>query len=175
MSASAPGEHGGDGRLVAASLGLDPAQVLDLSLSLNPFAPDPTPVVRRHLAAGVLGRYPGSRRARARRPTELAAVLGVDRRRVLLTNGGAEAIALVAGRARTGLGGRTGLLSLLAPHRRSGIPPGRGSAPIPTTRAGGWPRRRARPRSGTRPSTRWPPDVWSAPGTVRRTRWCSAR
>jgi histidinol-phosphate/aromatic aminotransferase/cobyric acid decarboxylase-like protein len=82
--------------MVAASLGLDPAQVLDLSLSLNPFAPDPTPVVRRHLAGGVLGRYPGRAEHEAA-TTELAAVLGVDPRRVLLTNGGAEAIALVAG------------------------------------------------------------------------------
>jgi histidinol-phosphate/aromatic aminotransferase/cobyric acid decarboxylase-like protein len=82
--------------MVAASLGLDPDQVLDLSLSLNPFAPDPTPVVRRHLVAGVLGRYP-NRDDIDVATTELAAVLGVDRGRVLLTNGGAEAIALVAG------------------------------------------------------------------------------
>jgi histidinol-phosphate/aromatic aminotransferase/cobyric acid decarboxylase-like protein len=92
----APGEHGGDGRMVAASLGLDPAAVLDLSVSLNPFASDPAPVVRRHLAAGVLGRYADALDLETA-TAELAGVLGVDRGRVLVTNGGSEAIALVAG------------------------------------------------------------------------------
>ena len=95
MSVVAPGEHGGDGRLVAASLGLDPAQMLDLSMSLNPFAPDPTPIVRHHLSASTLGRYPDTSDLDAA-TGELAAVLGVDPERLLLTNGGAEAIALVA-------------------------------------------------------------------------------
>ena len=95
MTVVEPGEHGGDGQLVAASLGLDPAGGLDLSLSLNPFAPDPTPIVRRHLSAGVLGRYP-DRSDLHTATAELAAVLGVDSERVLLTNGGAEAVALVA-------------------------------------------------------------------------------
>ena len=85
----APGAHGGDGARVAAALGLDPATVLDLSASLNPVAPDPGPVVARHLPA--LGRYPDPTRATA----ALAEVLGVERERVVLTNGGAEAIALV--------------------------------------------------------------------------------
>lgn len=91
-----PGAHGGDGAAVAHALGLDPAAVLDLSLSLNPVAPDPTGVVRRHLDA--LARYPDARRAGA----ALAEAMGVDRERLLLTNGGAEAIALVAAE----LGGR---------------------------------------------------------------------
>jgi histidinol-phosphate/aromatic aminotransferase/cobyric acid decarboxylase-like protein len=82
--------------MVAASLGLDPALVLDLSLSLNPFAPDPTQIVRRHLTSGVLGRYP-NRSDLDIATAELASALGVDRERVLLTNGGAEAVALVAG------------------------------------------------------------------------------
>ena len=91
-----PGAHGGDGARVAAALGLDPGSVLDLSASLNPVAPDPRPVVERHLDA--LGRYPdptGATRA-------LAGAIGVPPERVLLTNGGAEAISLVAG----ALGGR---------------------------------------------------------------------
>jgi histidinol-phosphate/aromatic aminotransferase/cobyric acid decarboxylase-like protein len=95
VSLAPPGEHGGDGRLVAASLGVDPSGVLDLSLSLNPFAPDPTPIVRRHLSSGVLGRYP-DRSDTDTATGELASVLGVERERVLLTNGGAEAVALVA-------------------------------------------------------------------------------
>jgi histidinol-phosphate/aromatic aminotransferase/cobyric acid decarboxylase-like protein len=81
---------------VAASLGVDPATVLDLSANLNPFAPDPGPIVARQLAAGALGRYPDwADRDRATR--ELAARLDVDPARVLVTNGGSEAIALVAG------------------------------------------------------------------------------
>jgi histidinol-phosphate/aromatic aminotransferase/cobyric acid decarboxylase-like protein len=82
--------------MVAASLGLDPGSVLDLSVSLNPFAPDPTPVVARHLADGVLGRYPDLRDVDTA-TAAAAGALGVESERVLLTNGGAEAIALVAG------------------------------------------------------------------------------
>jgi len=95
VSVVTPGEHGGDGRLVAASLGMDPRSVLDLSVSLNPFAPDPTALLRRHLEAGVLGRYPDAAE-RAVATAALAGALGVEPGRVLLTNGGAEAIALVA-------------------------------------------------------------------------------
>ncbi len=87
--------HGGNGRVVARAFGMDPSQVLDLSFSANPFAPDPTPIVTAHLARGVLRRYPDAldvdRATRA-----LATAIGVDARRVLITNGGAEAIALVA-------------------------------------------------------------------------------
>jgi threonine-phosphate decarboxylase len=75
---------------VAAALGLDPDGVVDLSMSLNPVAPDPTDVVAKHAEA--VHRYPDPRAA-----TEaLAVALGVEPGRVLLTNGGAEAIALVA-------------------------------------------------------------------------------
>lgn len=85
-----PGRHGGDGARIAAAFGFALGDVLDLSASLNPVAPDPIPVVARHL--GALGRYPD--------PTEatgaLAEAMGVDPRRLLLTNGGSEAIALVA-------------------------------------------------------------------------------
>ncbi|TMM18041.1 MAG: aminotransferase class I/II-fold pyridoxal phosphate-dependent enzyme [Actinobacteria bacterium] len=89
-------EHGGDGQRVAAALGLDPSGVLDLSASMNPVAPDPVPVLARHLDA--TRRYPDPRRATA----ALAEMLQVDGRRVLLTNGGSEAIALVAAEVRTG-------------------------------------------------------------------------
>ncbi len=86
-----PGPHGGDGAAVAHALGLDPEDVLDLSQSLNPVAPDPVPVLARHL--GSLRRYPDAGKATA----ALAAAMGVDERRLLLTNGGAEAIRLVGG------------------------------------------------------------------------------
>jgi histidinol-phosphate/aromatic aminotransferase/cobyric acid decarboxylase-like protein len=84
------GSHGGDGSAVARALGLDPGSMLDLSLSLNPLAPDPTPVLARHLAA--VRAYPDPDGATA----ALARATGVDPERLLLTNGGAEAIALVA-------------------------------------------------------------------------------
>ncbi len=86
----AAGGHGGDAGRVAAALGLDPASMLDLSASLNPVAPDPVPVVGRHL--GALRTYPDPAPATA----SLATALGVDPARVLLTNGASEAIALVA-------------------------------------------------------------------------------
>ncbi|MFN2503957.1 MAG: aminotransferase class I/II-fold pyridoxal phosphate-dependent enzyme [Acidimicrobiales bacterium] len=84
-----PGPHGGDGARLAAALGVAPAAVLDLSVNLNPVAPDVAEVVAKHLDA--LSRYPDPGPA-----TEaMAASLDVPPERVLLTNGGAEAIALV--------------------------------------------------------------------------------
>ena len=91
-----PGPHGGDAAAVAGALGLDPGRVLDLSLSLNPVAPDPVPVICRH-AASVRG-YPDATRAAA----ALADAIGVEEQQLLLTNGGAEAIRIVADE----LGGR---------------------------------------------------------------------
>lgn len=91
-----PGAHGGEGARLAASLGLDPAEVLDLSASLNPVAPDPAPIVAAHLDA--LRRYPDPAQANA----ALAQAMDVDPVLLVLTNGGSEAIALVA--AETGKG-----------------------------------------------------------------------
>jgi histidinol-phosphate/aromatic aminotransferase/cobyric acid decarboxylase-like protein len=90
------GAHGGDGARLAAALGVEPAAVLDLSASLNPLAPDAGEVVGKHLDA--LRRYPDPTRA----TNALAEAMGVDPDRLVLTNGGAEAIALVAAE----LGGR---------------------------------------------------------------------
>jgi histidinol-phosphate/aromatic aminotransferase/cobyric acid decarboxylase-like protein len=89
-SLPAAGAHGGDGAGVAAALCLDPSSVLDLSASLNPAAPDPAAVVGRHLDR--LGRYPDPTPAAG----ALAAAIGAPPGSVLLTNGGAEAIALVS-------------------------------------------------------------------------------
>lgn len=96
ISIPGPGPHGGDGPRLAAALGIHPTEVLDLSASLNPVAPDPTPVVQRHL--GALTSYPDATGATG----ALAASMGVEPERLVLTNGGAEAIALVA--ADTGSG-----------------------------------------------------------------------
>lgn len=84
------GAHGGDGPRLAAELGIAPEAVLDLSMSLNPFAPDVSPLVAAH-ASSVRGYPDASATAEA-----LARTLGVAPERVVLTNGGAEAIALVA-------------------------------------------------------------------------------
>ena len=85
-----PGAHGGDGPLLAAALGIPESDVLDLSVSLNPNAPDVAAIVARHATS--VRRYPDSSVAR----DALAAAMAVDPARVVLTNGGAEAIALVA-------------------------------------------------------------------------------
>ena len=90
------GEHGGDGARLAAALGVDPDDVLDLSASLNPVAPDVTRLAARHLTD--LRRYPDDSVATA----ALADAIGVPPSRVVLTNGGSEAIALVA--AELGVG-----------------------------------------------------------------------
>jgi histidinol-phosphate/aromatic aminotransferase/cobyric acid decarboxylase-like protein len=85
------GAHGGDAAVVAAALGLESSEILDLSASLNPDAPDLTALAKSELNS--LSRYPDPAAA-----TEaMAAALGTTADSVLLTNGGAEAIALVAG------------------------------------------------------------------------------
>ena len=86
----APGAHGGDGARLAAALGIPVTEVLDLSASLNPVAPDPRPIVERHLDS--IRRYPDERMAVG----ALAEAIGVDERQLVITNGGSDAIALVA-------------------------------------------------------------------------------
>lgn len=84
------GPHGGDVAVVARWLGVDVDEVLDLSASLNPYAPDVAALVVA--ASSSVVRYPD--------PTDathaFAEALGVDPALVVLTNGGAEAISLVA-------------------------------------------------------------------------------
>jgi histidinol-phosphate/aromatic aminotransferase/cobyric acid decarboxylase-like protein len=95
----AAGAHGGDVVAVAAAIGCESSEILDLSASFNPDAPDLTALAKSELDS--LARYPDPRAA-----TEaMAAALGAPADSVLLTNGGAEAIALVAadlGRAAVG-------------------------------------------------------------------------
>jgi precorrin-6x reductase len=91
-----PGPHGGDVQPLARWLGVRADAVLDLSASLNPFAPDVGGLLARSSSA--VARYPD--------PTEatdgLAAALDVDPAVLVLTNGGAEAISLVAARQPSG-------------------------------------------------------------------------
>lgn len=91
-----PGAHGGDGARLAAALGIPVTEVLDLSASLNPVAPDPRPIVGRHLDS--IRRYPDEGMAAA----ALAEAIGVDESQLVVTNGGSEAIALVARDAQRG-------------------------------------------------------------------------
>ncbi|HEX4655113.1 MAG TPA: aminotransferase class I/II-fold pyridoxal phosphate-dependent enzyme [Mycobacteriales bacterium] len=90
MSVPPAGRHGGDSAAVAAALRVPLGELLDLSASLNPVAPNPTVVLRRHLDA--TRRYPDAHDA----ATALAAAIGVDADRLLLTNGGSEAISLLS-------------------------------------------------------------------------------
>jgi histidinol-phosphate/aromatic aminotransferase/cobyric acid decarboxylase-like protein len=83
--------HGGDVAAVAAALGIEPSEILDLSASFNPDAPDLAALAKSQLDS--LSRYPD----RTAATVAMAAVLGTTADSVLLTNGGAEAIALVAG------------------------------------------------------------------------------
>lgn len=85
------GPHGGDRFRVASQLGVPAESLLDLSASFNPVAPDITVLARRHAAA--LRWYPDPAVARQ----ACAEAMGIEPSCLLLTNGGAEAIALVAG------------------------------------------------------------------------------
>ena len=93
-SATVAGPHGGDGRYVAAALGLDPSTIIDLSASLNPFAPDIVGTVRTVIEREphAITSYPDPAAA----TRALAGAIDVDADRLVLTNGGAESIALVA-------------------------------------------------------------------------------
>lgn len=96
----AAGAHGGDGARVAAALGVDPASMIDLSASMNPFAPDVALLLTGllHSDTSPVHRYPDPTGA----TTALAGAIGVDPDRLVLTNGGAEAIALTAALVDTG-------------------------------------------------------------------------
>ena len=89
MTLPAPGSHGGDVQHIARSLGVPTDSLLDLSASLNPVGPDVAAMAAPHL--GALGRYPDARPGRRL----LAQAIGVEPERLLLTNGGAEAIYLL--------------------------------------------------------------------------------
>ncbi len=82
--------HGGDVEAAARAMGIDSAGICDLSASLNPVAPDVADLVRHH--ADRIARYPETTVA----TFALAGAIGVDPDRLVLTNGGSEAIALVA-------------------------------------------------------------------------------
>ncbi|HET9060536.1 MAG TPA: hypothetical protein VFN61_11490, partial [Acidimicrobiales bacterium] len=90
FTAPPPGPHGGDAPALARALGVRVGEILDLSASMNPLAPDVAPMICRH--ADAARTYPDPHAATA----ALAQAMGVDGSSLLLTNGGSEAIALVA-------------------------------------------------------------------------------
>ena len=101
VTVPAAGRHGGDAARVATALGLDPATVIDLSASMNPFAPDVSALIRDELerrGSATITAYPDPTAS----TLALAGAIGVDPERLVLTNGGAEAIALVAAHERIG-------------------------------------------------------------------------
>ncbi|MGH9035491.1 MAG: aminotransferase class I/II-fold pyridoxal phosphate-dependent enzyme [Acidimicrobiia bacterium] len=128
------GPHGGDAAAVAAALGRDPDDVLDLSVSLNPEAPDVAALAVTRL--GALRRYPDVREATA----AMAAALGTAPERVLLTNGGSEAIALVCGDLGRAAVATPGEFSLYSRHLAEVVHP----ADAPTA-----PRVRSNPHNPT--------------------------
>ncbi len=83
-------QHGGDAPAIARRLGLDLEQLLDLSARLNPFAPDVAALATKHLSA--LVPYPDDGPTTER----LSHAFDVPPQRLVLCNGGAEAIALLA-------------------------------------------------------------------------------
>jgi histidinol-phosphate/aromatic aminotransferase/cobyric acid decarboxylase-like protein len=95
----APGPHGDDVRQVAAALGVDVSSILDLAASMNPFAPSVSALAALHLEN--LARYPGEGEIHAATES-LGRAMGVEPSRLLLTNGGSEAIALVAAELGSG-------------------------------------------------------------------------
>ncbi len=74
--------------------------MIDLSASMNPFAPDVAALLCRLLtrSGAALSHYPDPSEA----TLALADAIGVDDNRLVLTNGGAEAIALVAAHVGAG-------------------------------------------------------------------------
>ncbi len=82
--------HGDSAQAVECLLGLDRGELLDLSASMNPVAPDYSYLLLDHLHA--LRRYPDTSRAR----NALGDVMEVDADRIIICNGAAEAIALVS-------------------------------------------------------------------------------
>ncbi len=84
------GDHGGNASVIEDYLGFEPLSVIDLSMSMNPFVGDVKNLIAE--LAHTAGIYPNAERLHLL----LAEILELDPRHLLLTNGAAEAIALVA-------------------------------------------------------------------------------
>ncbi len=82
--------HGDSAYGLERHLGLETGDLLDLATSMNPVAPDFSPLLLGHLDS--LKRYPDATKSRE----ALAEALEVESERLILCNGGAEAIELVS-------------------------------------------------------------------------------
>lgn len=82
--------HGGNAIAVAKALGVEVKSLLDLSASMNPFAPNVESIVRKNI--DYINYYPNPTQA----TNEISRIMGISHEEILLTNGGSEAIALVA-------------------------------------------------------------------------------
>ena len=127
-----PGAHGGDSWSLAKALKVDPAQIIDLSASMNPFAPPVSDIVARIALdrPEVIGRYPDEREA----TKALVDALDVDTDCLILTNGRSEAISLVAAIEVTGnvVDPEFSLYERHLRHRTSGAPRWRSNPSNPT-------------------------------------------
>ena len=88
--------HGDVAKALEGYLGLEPGELLDLSVSMNPVAANYTGLLAQGISS--LKSYPDPADATA----SLAGVLNVDPGQLILCNGGAEAIALVAQIVKSG-------------------------------------------------------------------------
>lgn len=92
--------HGGDGPAIARRLGVPVERIVDLSANLNPFAAPVDEVLIQHVSRARHYPHPDDLAAATGR---VATAIGVAPERLVLTNGSAEAIALVARRLDSGL------------------------------------------------------------------------
>ena len=92
IAALGPVAHGGIDAAELERLGIDPAGVLDFSVSTNPFMPPPG--VREMLSAVPIERYPDSTSAVLR--SKLSQRLGVSNENIVVGSGTTELIRLIA-------------------------------------------------------------------------------
>jgi histidinol-phosphate/aromatic aminotransferase/cobyric acid decarboxylase-like protein len=84
--------HGDDSKKRAAKLGLDPFNILDLALNLNPVPPKMSDLLKNALDKAILRDYPDEDQ-----PLHaFGNFLGIDKSRIVFCNGAAEAISLVS-------------------------------------------------------------------------------
>lgn len=87
-----PTQHGGLDYAALRAQGILPEEVLDFSVNTNPFGPPPA--VQEAIARAAIARYPDTRAGDLRE--RLAHINGLEPKQVLVTNGTAQAIWLLA-------------------------------------------------------------------------------
>ena len=87
-----PTQHGGLDYAALRAQSIPPEEVLDFSVNTNPFGPPPA--VQEAIARAAIARYPDARAGDLRE--RLAHISGLEPKQVLVTNGAAQAIWLLA-------------------------------------------------------------------------------